>query len=41
VIGERTSTALQHKKAQGVKLGAPALNDLAPLTECAGYGTKE
>lgn len=30
-IGERTSAALQHKKAQGVKLGAPALNDPAAL----------
>lgn len=32
VIGERTSAALQHKKATGVKLGAPALNNEATLT---------
>ena len=27
VIGERTSAALQHKKSQGVKLGAPAFDN--------------
>ncbi len=32
VLGERTSAALQHLKAQGVKLGAPAFNDAAALT---------
>jgi site-specific DNA recombinase len=31
VISERTSTALQHLKSQGVKLGAPALVDAATL----------
>lgn len=31
VIGERTSAALQHKKAQGVKLGPPALLDEATI----------
>ena len=31
VIGERTSAALQHKKSQGVKLGAPALKNEATL----------
>ena len=31
VIGERTSAALQHKRAQGVKLGAPALLDEATI----------
>jgi DNA invertase Pin-like site-specific DNA recombinase len=31
VIGERTSTALQHKKSLGVKLGAPALSDEVTL----------
>lgn len=31
VVGERTSAALQHKKAQGVKLGAPPLTDVATL----------
>ncbi|MFN8606872.1 MAG: recombinase family protein [Vulcanimicrobiota bacterium] len=31
VIAERTSAALQHKKAQGMKLGAPALTDSATL----------
>ncbi len=29
--GERTRTALQHKKSQGVKLGAPALEDNATI----------
>ncbi len=29
--GERTKTALAHKKAQGVKLGAPSLEDTATL----------
>lgn len=32
-IGERTSAALQHKKAMGAKLGAPALDDPAALAE--------
>lgn len=31
VISERTSAALQHKKANGVKLGAPALDNPAAL----------
>lgn len=31
VIGERTSQALQHKKALGVKLGAPAMTNDATL----------
>lgn len=31
VIGERTSTALQFKKSQGVILGAPALSDLKAI----------
>lgn len=31
VIGERTSAALQHKKSLGVKLGAPALCDVATI----------
>jgi len=30
-IGERTRTALQHKKAQGCKLGAPAFSDAAAV----------
>lgn len=41
VIGERTSAALQHKKSQGVKLGAPALADqatLARVQELRGQG---
>ncbi len=29
--GERTKSALQHKKAQGVQLGAPALKDKATI----------
>ena len=32
VIGERTSAALQHKKAMGVRLGAPPLADVATLS---------
>lgn len=31
LISERTSLALQHKKAQGVRLGAPSLNDPAAV----------
>ena len=35
-IGERTSAALQHLKAKGVKLGAPALADKATIARaCA------
>ncbi|MCW5871546.1 MAG: recombinase family protein [Candidatus Eremiobacteraeota bacterium] len=33
--GERTRTALQHKKLQGVKLGAPSLNDAATIVRTA------
>ena len=39
--GERTRTALQHKKSQGVKLGAPSLKDgptIARATELKGQG---
>ena len=41
IIGERTSAALQHLKAQGVKLGAPALESpevLARVRELRGEG---
>lgn len=31
VIGERTSAALQYKKSQGVKLGAPSFSDEATI----------
>ncbi|HEY3998738.1 MAG TPA: recombinase family protein [Candidatus Xenobia bacterium] len=31
-ISERTSTALQYKKSQGIKLGAPALDDAETIT---------
>ena len=33
--GERTRTALQHKKSQGVKLGAPSLTDAATIARAA------
>jgi site-specific DNA recombinase len=33
--GERTRTALQHKKSQGVKLGAPSLKDGATIARAA------
>lgn len=32
LIAERTKTALQFKKSQGVKLGAPALSEAATIT---------
>lgn len=41
VIGERTSSALQHKKANGVKLGCPAMSNeatLARIKELRGQG---
>lgn len=40
VIGERTSSALQHKKSQGVKLGPPALSDEATLTRIRQLSTE-